>query len=68
MEGTGTHLHVIGLENDTTLFGPIALQSEDKALKGRYIVVFLIRSSVHVRISIESRWKARIITGHPGHG
>ena len=34
MEGAGAHLHVVGLEDDAALFGPVALQREDQALEG----------------------------------
>jgi hypothetical protein len=38
MEGSGTHLHIEWLKDDASLFGPIALQGKNEALKGRDIL------------------------------
>jgi hypothetical protein len=47
MEGTGTHLHVVGLQNDAALFGPVVLQDKDQVLKGQKIAFSICRISTH---------------------
>ena len=34
VEGAGAHFHVVGLEDDAALVGPVALEREDQALEG----------------------------------
>ena len=33
MEGAGAHRHVVGLQDDAALVGPVALQRQDQVLK-----------------------------------
>jgi hypothetical protein len=36
MRGAGTDFHVVGLQQRTAAFGPVALQGEDDVLKGGF--------------------------------
>src|ERR1700681_961930 len=36
MKGAGAHLHVVGLQDDAAVLGPVALQRQDQILEGAF--------------------------------